>query len=62
MCPACLASTALLVGSVFSAGGLTAIFAKVAMAHKAAQSNGGPSTNSFPYHPNQTQNQNKEKK
>jgi hypothetical protein len=48
MCPACLASTALLVGGVFSAGGLTAIFAKIVVTHRAAKSEGELSMNNFP--------------
>jgi hypothetical protein len=29
MCPACIASTAMMVGSVFSVGGLTALIVKI---------------------------------
>jgi hypothetical protein len=58
MCPACLASTALLVGGVFSAGGLTTLFAKIVVTHKAANSERALSMNNL----SEPQNQNKEKR
>ena len=37
MCPACIASAALMVGSVVSTGGLTVLFAKIFRSKKSVK-------------------------
>ena len=48
MCPACFASTAMIVGSVFSAGGLTALTAKLVAVRKGSKSASHSDLNNFP--------------
>ena len=40
MCPACMASTALMIGSVVSAGGLTALVVRIFRSKKNAKASG----------------------
>ena len=40
MCPACIASAALMVGSVISTGGLTALVVKILRSKKSAKASG----------------------
>ena len=45
MCPACLASAALMVGSVISTGGLTALVVKIFRSKKSVRASGFEESN-----------------
>ena len=45
MCPACMASAALMVGSVISTGGLTALVVRVFRSKKSAEASGFEESN-----------------